>query len=152
MIEFAMKVDIYHHNIPKKFEFIHRIVTQARFDWNVGRPEPKERRKPIMLELSCTNEEKIKIRVNPVTTTGTAVALDGPIQVSVQSGEGMVEPIDEKSFYVVSGQNPGDTGFLVSGDADLGDGVESISDVILLHVAGAKASSLGLVAETPEPK
>ena len=105
-----------------------------------------------MLELTCTNEEKIKITVNPVTTAGKPVSLDGAIQVSAQIGEGTVALIDNNSFYVISGDNPGDTSFLVSGDTDLGEGVEPISDIILLRVLGAKASSLGLVAGAPELK
>lgn len=105
-----------------------------------------------MLNLFCTNEEKIKVTVNPVTPGGSPVALDGPIGVSVQSGEGTVQLVDDNSFYVISGNNPGDTAFLVSGDADLGTGVETVSDIVLLHVAGAKAASLGMTAGTPELK
>jgi hypothetical protein len=105
-----------------------------------------------MVELNCTNEEKIKITVNPVTLAGKPVALDGPIAVTIQNGDGTITLLDDKTFEVVSGDNPGDTAYLVSGDADLGEGVENISDVVLLHVAGAKASSLGLVAGSPELK
>jgi hypothetical protein len=146
-----MKVDVFHH-IPQKFEVIHRISQPVHFNWKVGRPELKERRKQIMLELSCTNEEKIKVTTNPVTAAGKPVLLDGPIQVSVQSGDGTVELLDGNSFYVKSGDNPGDSTFLVSGDADLGAGIENISDIVLLHVAGAKASNLGMTAGTPELK
>lgn len=99
-----------------------------------------------MIEIGCTNEEKVPVSISPVTLAGNPVALDGAIQVTVQSGDGSVEMVDSTSFFVVSGLNPGDTAFLVSGDADLGAGVETISDVILLHVAGAKASNLGMVA------
>jgi hypothetical protein len=41
---------------------------------------------------------------------------------------------------------------LVEADADLGAGIETISDTIKLVVAGAKASSLGLVAGAAVPK
>jgi hypothetical protein len=136
--------------------FILRIIRRllglqgpGHFAYRVGRPERKE---PVMLELNCTNEEKIKIAVAPVTTTGKLARLDGSIQVSVQSGEGVIEMIDFASFFAVSGDNPGDTAFLVFGDADLGEGVETISDVVMLHVAGAKAASLGMTAESPVPK
>jgi len=40
----------------------------------------------------------------------------------------------------------------VSGDADLGEGVVTVSDIVMLHVEGAMAKSLGLVADAPEPK
>ena len=134
-----------------KVEVIHRISQAAHFGWKIGPPQLKERSQ-IMLELSCTNEQKIKVTVNPVPQAGLPVPLDGPIQVSVQSGDGTVNPIDDTNFEVISGSNPGDTSYLVSGDADLGAGIETISDIILLHVAGAKASSLGLTAGTPEIK
>jgi hypothetical protein len=106
----------------------------------------------IVLELTCTNEQKVPITVAPVTAAGTPASLDGAVSVSVQSGDGTVEMIDDASFYVVSGPDPGDTAYLVSGDADLGDGVETISDIVTLRVAGAKAESLGLVAGAAVPK
>ena len=103
-----------------------------------------------MLELNCTNEEKILVTVVPVTAAGHPVSLDGPIQVSMQTGDGTVEvQADGLSFFVISGANPGDTVYLVTADADIGAGVETISDIVTLHVAGAKAQSLGLVPATP---
>jgi hypothetical protein len=41
---------------------------------------------------------------------------------------------------------------VIEADADLGEGVETISDAIRLTVEGAKAQSLGLSVGTPEPK
>lgn len=120
------------------------------FRFRVGRPERKEL---PMLELNCTNEEKILVKVNTVTTTGKPAILDGVVTVEVQAGDGTVAmEADGLSFYVISGDNPGDTTYLVSADADMGEGVETISDIVTLHVAGAKAASLGLVAEAPIPK
>jgi len=106
-----------------------------------------------MLEITITNEQKVKVTVNPVTEAGVAVPLDGPIVVTPTSGDGtaMVEP-DGVSAYLISGDQPGDTVYTVSGDADLGAGVENISDVVTLHVEGAKAAALGLVAGEPELK
>lgn len=125
---------------------------RGRFRYAIGLPILKEKGGDSVLELSCTNEQKVPITVNPVTATGNPVALDGPVSVSVQSGAGAVEMIDDRSFCVVSGDQPGDTVFLVSGDADLGEGIETISDLITLHVEGAKAQSLGLVAGEAVPK
>jgi len=105
-----------------------------------------------MLEVTCTNEQKIKITANPVTATGKLVALDGALSILVQSGDGNILMEGDNAFWVISGDNPGDTTYLVSGDADLGDGVETISDIVILHVEGAKAVNLGLYAEAPVPK
>lgn len=141
-----MRVDVHHHVPEVKVQVIHKIFQPVHFNWKIGRPQLKKRREGIMIEIGCTNEEKVPVSISPVTLAGNPVALDGAIQVTVQSGDGSVEMVDSTSFFVVSGLNPGDTAFLVSGDADLGAGVETISDVILLHVAGAKASNLGMVA------
>lgn len=106
-----------------------------------------------MLDLTITNEQKVKVTVNPVTEAGTPVLLDGPIEVSVSSGDGTFEiEADGVSVYFISGDLPGDTVYTISGDADLGAGVENVADVVNLHVEGAQAAALGLVAELPELK
>lgn len=105
-----------------------------------------------MLELNCTNEERIRVQVAPRTSTGKPAQLDGAVTVDVQSGNGSVQLVDDRSFYVVSGDDPGDTTFVVSGDADLGSGVVAVQDVILLHIAGALAANLGITADAPVAK
>jgi len=106
-----------------------------------------------MLDLTCTNEEKIQITVVPVTSAGQPAQIEiGTLAVTVQSGTATVELIDDYNFWIVSGAEVGDTAYLVAADADLGEGVLTISDYITLHVAGAFAVNLGLVAGTPVPK
>jgi formylmethanofuran dehydrogenase subunit C len=100
----------------------------------------------MSLELRCTNEEKIPISVNPATASGKPVNLDGPIIVTVTSGDGTVEMIDDRSFFVVSGEVLEPTTFLIEGDADLGAGIVTVADTIILTVEGALAKSLGLSA------
>jgi len=137
------------------FKFIIKIFIireksqhKGHFNYAIGRPILKGVKS--MMELNVTNEEKILVTCNPVTLAGNPVALDGPIVVAVQNGDGGFEiQADGKSVFLISGALPGDTTFTIQGDADLGAGVENISDVIILHVAGAKAASFGLVAGTP---
>lgn len=105
-----------------------------------------------MLDLNCTNEEKIHVMVSPKTSAGNPASLDGPVTVTVQAGTGAVQMVNDREFFVVSGTDPGDTSYLVEGDADLGAGVQSIQDVIVLHVAGALAANLGMTADPPVPK
>ena len=121
---------------------------KGNFNYAIGRPILKGVK--FMMELNVTNEEKILVSCNPVTLAGNPVTLDGTIVVSLQSGDGNfeVQP-DGKSVFLISGLLPGDSTFIIQADADLGEGVENISDVIVLHVAGAKAASFGLVAGTP---
>lgn len=107
-----------------------------------------------MLEVNCTNEEKVNAHLNPVTSTGRPASVEaGSVVWAVQSGDGTAEPAaDGMTCFLVSGDNPGDTVYMVSADADLGQGVQTISDIITLHVAGANAASLGLTADAPVAK
>jgi len=141
--------------IRKLIRFLIKLIHDAelshhRFNFYIHNPVSKEKQ---MIELTCTNEEKILVTVNPTTSTGKPTKLDGAVSVTVESGSGSaVVQEDGLSFYLISGDDAGDTTFVVTADADLGEGVVSISDAIILHVAGALAKNLGLVAGSPEPK
>lgn len=111
-----------------------------------------------MLELACTNEQKIRVSVSPVTAGGQPANVDGPIRVEVISGPGSVQMDGDRAFYVVS-QDVVDadpelnkTVYLVAADADLGAGVREISDNVMLSVTSAEAAFVGLSAGAPEPK
>lgn len=122
------------------------------FGWKLGLPSCK-RTKPMPLELTITNEQKIKVTLNPVTDTGRPAPLDGTPEWTVVSGNSVVTPdADGKAAYLVSADEPGDTVVMVKADADLGEGREEIADTITLKVAGARAKNLGLVAGEPEAK
>jgi hypothetical protein len=121
------------------------------FHYTVGPVQSKERKK-MSITVQSTNEEKVKITAAPVTSTGQPAPLDGPVRVSVISGDSTVDQIDATSFFIVSSDTPGDTSYLVEADADLGAGVVLIQDTITYTVAGALAVALGLVAGAPEPK
>ncbi len=123
----------------------------VRFGWSVEPPKLKERNK--VLELTITNEQQVNVKLVPVTATGKPAKLDGAPTWTVLSGLSNVNVAsDGLSADLVSSGDPGDTEIMVKGDADLGSGFEEISDVIRLHVAGAKAANLGLVAGDPTPK
>lgn len=126
----------------------------TRFHWSVGAPVPKQpgQKERIMLEIKITNEQKIAIGVNPVTATGNPAPLDGPVEFIIESGDCTIEVIDERSAFIVSGSNPGDSVVIVKADADLGEGVELIQDIVKVTVEGAKAASLGLTVGEPVAK
>lgn len=119
------------------------------FDWQLGAAQPKAKH---MLETKITNEQKIRLTVAPVTATGRPAQLDGEVAIETQSGNATAVRVDDRTFDLVSSDLPGDTVFVVSADADLGEGVETISDVVKLTVEGARAASLGLSLGTPEAK
>lgn len=102
-------------------------------------------------ELSCTNEEKIRITISAKTKGGKPAQFDGPPKLTTIGGDATVEQdaTDPSAFFLVSGDLPGDSTFLIDGDADLGAGVIDVQDTILLHVLGAQAAAIGVIAEAP---
>lgn len=107
------------------------------------------------VEVSITNEQKIRATLAPKTLGGkpTSVDSNNPPKWSVVSGDSTVTPdIDGLGATLFSSDTPGDTVVLVEADADLGDGVETISDTIKLTVIGARAANLGLTLGAPENK
>ncbi len=106
------------------------------------------------VEITLTNEQKVRATITPKTATGRPAPLDGKPTVTVVSGDVTIANVSEDglSFDIVSGDSPGSSQVLVEADADLGEGTETISDVITVTVQGARAANLGITLGTPEPK
>lgn len=106
-----------------------------------------------MLDITITNDQKINVALNPKTSGELPASLDGKPVWTVISGDATLS-ISNNGFSadLISGDSPGDSVIRVDADADLGDGVETISDTIKLHVISAKAASLGLSVGTPTEK
>lgn len=127
--------------------------SKGRFDFVVGPVVNKQKVGGNMLEVSITNEQQVKVTLKPVTATGKPASVDGVPTWEVISGSSTVSAAaDGLSADLVSSDDPGDTEFLVKADADLGEGVVEISDIVRLHVAGAQAANLGLSAGEPTAK
>jgi hypothetical protein len=104
------------------------------------------------LKVQLTTEEKVRITLDPRTPAGKPAKLDpsNPPKWSVETGDATLDVApDGLSAYIISPDTAGVSQVLVDGDADLGDGVEDVSDFITVEVSGAKARSLGLAAEPP---
>ena len=126
---------------------------KVHFTYTVGPVTTKPKPTDTMLEINITNEQKVNVTLHPVTESGNPAQLDGVPTWEVVSGDSTVTAADDGlSADLISANDPGDTDFIVKADADLGSGVQEISDIIRLHVAGAMAANLGLVAGTPSPK
>lgn len=129
---------------------------KGSFAYTVGPTERKETRMPLTVQTS--NEERMKITLAPLTPGQRPAQIQpGSLTVTVVQGNSTTTPVDDNSFYVVSHDatpDPDtiDTVYSISADADLGEGVEEITDTVTYHVTGVKASTLGLTAGTPEPK
>lgn len=135
-----------------KFEF--GWEPKARLDLSIGpvraKLNTKEKR---MIEIKITNEEKITVTLKPVTRTDRPAKLDGKPTWTVVNGEATVKPsTDGLSAELISSDTPGANEILVEADADLGEGVETISEHISLIVSGAQASNLGIEVGLPEAK
>ena len=127
----------------------HKKCNHVFWNYRVEAPISKSE-ETKMLELTCSNEEKIQITLSPVTPGGKPIAVEN-FTVSVQSGDGTFElnPDGSFGFCVISGDAAGDTAYAVTADADLGSGVQNIADFITLRVLGAQAVALGMSAGTP---
>jgi len=101
------------------------------------------------MEIKLTTEQEVDVKLNPTTEAGAEATLDGVPNWTVVSGEAAVTPSDDGLTATIYSSSPGTSQILVEADADLGDGVETISAVITLTVTGAKAKFLGLTVGEP---
>jgi hypothetical protein len=103
--------------------------------------------------ITITNEQKVKVTLAPVTPAGNPATVDGIPTWSVTEGDATIEVAEDgMSAYLISGEANVNSKVLVSADADMGEGVATISDVIDLAVVAASASTLGLVVADAELK
>lgn len=103
--------------------------------------------------ITITNEEKVLVSLAPVTAAGNPATLDGVPTWTVIEGDATLEVAEDGlSAYLVSGAADVNSKVEVVADADLGEGVVNLTDVIDLAVVAASASALGLVAGTPTLK
>lgn len=123
----------------------------AHFGWSV-RIEPKKG-SHMPLEITSTTEEQARIGVTPLSAAGKPAKIQpGSLAVTVQSGPGTALVVNDGEILSVSGTDPGDTVLVVSADADLGDGVVEVADIVTHKVSGALAANLGLGLIAVEPK
>lgn len=106
------------------------------------------------VEITLTTEQKVRATLAPKTATGKPAQLDGKPTITVPSGSATIANVsdDGLSFDIVSPDVPETSQVLVEADADLGSGVETISDIITVQIVGARAENLGITLGTPEPK
>lgn len=107
------------------------------------------------IEGNCTNEEMLPLSIAFTTLGGRPAEVQGDPTVTLVSGDptASVRPgPDAFHPFLASGDLPGDLVFLVSGDADLGEGVVLVQDTVTIHVAGAQAGAVGLSLGAAVPK
>jgi len=100
--------------------------------------------------ITITNEEKVQVTLAPTTVAGNPATLDGAPTWTVIEGDATLEvAADGLSAFLVSGAADVNSKVEVSADADLGEGVVTLTDTIDLAVVAASASALGAVVATP---
>ena len=95
-----------------------------------------------------TNEEKVAVSINPQTAAGNPAQVDGDFNLEVVEGDVTLEVAEDGTKYIVSGAE-GTSKVRVSADADLGEGVQTIEDIVDIIVVPAGASNLGIGFGTP---
>jgi hypothetical protein len=99
--------------------------------------------------ITITNEQKVLVTLAPTTAAGNPATLDGTPVWTVVSGDATLEVAEDGlSAFLVSGAADVTSQVEVTADADLGEGVVTLTDVIDLAVVAAQASALGLVVDT----
>jgi len=105
------------------------------------------------MDISITSEQKIHVKLNPVTATGKPASLDGVASFTVSAGDATVElDADGLGAFLISGDTAGTSVVDISADVDLTAGVTTITESINLIVTDPQASSLGLVVDSAVPK
>lgn len=117
----------------------------------------KKRTHNMPLKIKISDEQQVNVKLNPVTPKGKPVKVDGIPVWAIADPPGdtvstLVPAADGLSCLLVSSVLPGVTNITVSADADLGEGVNTISDTIELTVTDPQATSLGLVADPATDK
>lgn len=104
-----------------------------------------------MLQITTTNEEKVRITLNPTTAAGNAVMVENVV-FTVDSGDATTEELDpNREYFLISGTGGLNT-ITVTADADLGEGVVTITDTIEYFVTEAQASNFGFIVGGAELK
>lgn len=146
----GLAINIYFPKLEQILRELRCRDEAARFNFSVA-VSNKQKDHAMPLEISLTTEQQVKVSVAPVTPKGKPVALDGAVLFSTNDNV-TINMLDDKSAMILAPEVIGDVTVTVSGDADLGAGVVTIKDTILLHISDPQASSLGLTAGTPETK
>lgn len=99
------------------------------------------------VDISCTNEQKVRLTASPTTASGAPAPLDGSLSAVIDSGDATVEAgAGALDIVIRPGASLGDVTGRVQGDADLGSGVVTLEDTFTIHVTSAMAVNLGVSA------
>lgn len=98
-----------------------------------------------MITTTITNEQEIDGLCNPLTAAGHPAQIDGPVRWEVVDGNSTLGTIsdDGKTAVLRSEDGAGTTHFKATADADLGPGMQEISEIYEVIVTPAGAATVG---------
>lgn len=117
-----------------------------------------------MLEVTASETEKARIKVVPVDANGKPSKIQAgsltvvPATTTGNAANPVVTMESDDTFTVQADLSPEGasansfTEFDVTGDADVGEGVEPLTDRIKLNVSSSKATNLGLTSVEVVPR
>lgn len=105
------------------------------------------------LDVVSTTEEKVHIKIAPVTSSGKPAPVEAGSVIWSLDGTGSIVPDEDgMGAFVVSADTPGVSNWSVSADADLGAGVTTIVDGGVYTYNDPQAAALGTTADPAVPK
>lgn len=112
------------------------------------------------LDFVSNTDEKVPVYVAPVRASGKPAQIQGKAVLSITSGNATVAAATDEEIaaeptlvgFVISEDVAGSSGWKVTADADLGEGVTEISETGTYTYSDAPAVSVGASAGIPRPK
>lgn len=131
----------------------------VRLNLALGMPEGKEAGIKFTggtMAQQLGDSEQVRAKINPTSRAGNPAPVEAGTVVWTSTDEGIFtvvpNPENEQEALVVSTGPLGIAALSVSADANLGEGVETVTDTIDIEIVAGRASNLGLQFGVPEPK
>lgn len=108
-----------------------------------------------MAAFTLTADQKVTLSINAVDAYGNAASIDGaPVWTTSDPTKLTVTAAPDGMSAVVEAVGPVGSGLqiVVTGDADLGEGVREITAIQEFTVIGGEAATFGIVTGTAESK
>jgi len=103
------------------------------------------------LMARITTEQRVLLTINPLTEAGNPAEIDGAVLFESSAPNVVsIDVVDDRSAWAVSTGAIGAAQITASFDADLGEGVRTVTLSGALEVVGAEAVTGELVFGTPE--
>lgn len=108
----------------------------------------------MAVAIVLQNDQQVRLSIAPLDRAGQPARVDGtPSWTSSDPALCTVTPEgDGMAAMAVTVGPVGVVQITVAADADLGSGVQTLSEIATLSVVGGQAVTLGMLAGTPEPR